>query len=370
MSLIDILSSAFRPKGDKIRIEDSQEFCTSVRCRDIISSIPDMILIHDEMGNICEIINADQYFLSVSDNFPVKSVKSLFVERKPYEMYCSYLNDLAKYRTIQNFILEFRSNNTLTHCYDVRMNYTRENRIVAYFRDVTEHIVTKKRSSQFRSFLFSVLDNMAVPTSIKDMDTEKYIFWSKRSSVFGRSSEEMLGRTESQFLEKEHAESLQEFDRNLSEKKESYQGIEKFFIDGIERTFLIQKSVFKQDEVNWLVCSSVDITDLQKQQEQVDLMTQKLALALNIAKLALWMYDVERNTFILDSEQLKGVNKNTINWDMEIPEQSFYDLIHPDDVESVRSGLLGLKTGKITHIQKVFRADFRKKDVFGLRFMF
>lgn len=62
---------------------------------------------------------------------------------------------------------------------------------------------------------------------------------------------------------------------------------------------MIQKSIFKQDEINWLVCSSVDITDLQKQKEQVDLMTRKLTLALNIAKLALWVFDVEQSVFIL-----------------------------------------------------------------------
>ncbi|WP_455498479.1 response regulator [Coprobacter sp.] len=361
MNLINILFPFFKSKRDKRKLENSPNLCSSIQCRDIISSIPDMILIHDEAGSIYEIINADQYFMPISGDFSVKEIKSLFVEKRSYEIYTTYLKELAKNKTIQNFILEFRDNDALVRCYDVRMNYIRENKVVAYFRDVTEYVRNEKKSNQFRSFLFSVLDNMAVPTSIKDMDTGKYIFWSERSSVFGRSSEEMVGHTEDVFLEKERANSIQKFDRELSEENKSYQGIEKFFINGIERTFLIQKSIFKQDEINWLVCSSVDITDLQKQKEQVDLMTRKLTLALNIAKLALWVFDVEQSVFILDSEQLRGVQKNTINWDLEISESSFYDMVHPEDVNSVRSGLNGLKTGEINHILKIFRADFRKQ---------
>lgn len=358
---MNILFPGFKSKSDKRENCDSKNDCISEQYKDIISSIPDMVLVHDETEHICEVINADPFFLSASETSPVKHLKSLFPGEEHYEVYCSYLADLIKYKTIQNFVLEFQDNNTLIRRYDVRMNYIRENRIAAYFRNVTECMIIRQKSNHFRYFLFSVLDNMAVPTSIKDMNTGKYIFWSKRSSVFGRSSEEMVGHTEDAFLEKERAEYLQKYDKNLSEKNESYQGIETFSIDGAERSFLIQKSIFKQDEINWLVCSSVDITDLQKQQEQVDSMTQKLTLALNIAKLALWIYDIERNIFILDSEQLRGIQKNTINWDLEIPEQSFYDMIHPEDVEMVRSGFGDLKAGKTSQIQKVFRADFREE---------
>lgn len=113
---------------------------------------------------------------------------------------------------------------------------------------------------------------------------------------------------------------MQEFDRKLAAEKASYQGAEKFILaDGQEHTLLITKHLFTEDNMNWLVCTSLDISNMQKQQEEIKSLTQKLILALNITKHALWMYDIEEQVFVTNSLQLKGIYRETLEWDLKIP---------------------------------------------------
>ena len=107
--------------------------------------------------------------------------------------------------------------------------------------------------------------------------------------------------------DKERATALQEFDRKLFNERQSYQGMEKFILtDGQEHTLMVNKNFFAHDGNNWLVCSAFDITELQRQREEIESITRRLSLALHISKHLLWIYDIQTENFILDSMQLKG----------------------------------------------------------------
>lgn len=171
----------------------------------------------------------------------------------------------------------------------------------------------------------------------------------------------MIDHDEKIFLNEKDAIEKQKFDSKLAEENRSYQGIETFLcLDGIERTFMVTKNIFSHDSSKWLICSSIDITDLQKQEEKTKLITQKLALALNITNLILWIFDIPKQVFIIDRQQLSGKYKDEIKWDTEISLSQFYNYIHPDDLPNIKMVFDDFTNGKISQAQRIFRANFRK----------
>ncbi len=78
------------------------------------------------------------------------------------------------------------------------------------------------------------------------MDTERYVYWSKKAERFGRTAEEMVDGTEELFMPKDKALQAQQIDRDMLQGKEKqYHGVEKYILcDGKEHTFVVTRTLF------------------------------------------------------------------------------------------------------------------------------
>lgn len=78
------------------------------------------------------------------------------------------------------------------------------------------------------------------------MDNERYVYWSKKAELFGRSAGEMVGGTEELFMPVEKAYKVRQIDRELLQgPKRQYQGIEKYVVnDNREHTFIVTRTLF------------------------------------------------------------------------------------------------------------------------------
>ena len=328
---------------------------------EIISVTPDMIFIHDKELNIIKVFNADDTILPIpSQKMIGMNVRDIIMDKKMAEDYARNLNHAINNQTRRRFEFNLPVRGKIIY-FEVCTAYLKENLVITFLRDITENTLNKIESEKLRIFLNRAMENMAIPVSIKDMTTEKYIFWSKKSSFFGLTSEEVIGKTEHLFMNYEEAEAIRKFDRDLAKTNGSYQDIETFVTkDGVTHSLLVTKNIFSYGDTKWLVCSTSDITDLQKQQEQIKSVTQKLMLALNISRMMLWNYDIINKEFILDSKQIKGLPVETLNWDLKIPLDKFLEAIHPDDQSGICTDFDNFEKGLVDNIQKTIRADFRK----------
>lgn len=331
-------------------------------CEELLGSFPDMMFIQDKALNIIQILNASISLIP----YPVSDMigKNMgFILKDPllFDEYANKVKAALQTAQAQRFKLCLQTSEKKVY-FDTYITTLSADRILTFFRDITENTISQTEAEKLRTYLSQALENMAIPTSIKDMNTEKYIFWSRQSSIFGLPAEAMLGKDETLFMEEEQARKTQEFDRNLAHRNGSYQGIEKFILnDGKEHSLLITKNIFLYGKTKWLVCSSLEVTDMQQQQEKIKSVTQKLMLALHIAKLMLWAFDVEKEVFIIDSEQAAGKSKETLSWDREFPVETFFHALHPEDREDTRLNFYRLIKGETNTMQKIIRADFRQK---------
>lgn len=326
----------------------------------IIAAFPDMMVIFDHAHHIVDIINPilEQLPLPV-EKMIGKDLSELIPSPLERDYFCQQLTKTATLKAPQRFDLCLPAQEQ-PYYFEICTAVLPGDKIIAFLRDVTEYTLHRIESEKLQFILGEVLENLSTPISIKDMDTERYIFWSHKSELFGATAAQVLGHTEDVFMNKEQASELQEFDRKLFKEKSSYQGIEKFMlIDGKEHTFMVTKNIFSHDTNNWLVCSAFDLTPLQRQKEEIESITRKLSLALHISKHLLWIYDIKAEKFILDSLQLKGQYGSTLNWDTEIPKEKFFSDIHPDDRKRVEENLESLIKEEVQQIIIVFRADFR-----------
>ena len=324
-----------------------------------------MMLIFDETHHIMDIINPIREQLPLpAEEMIGKQLHELITSPSERDYFCQQITKTLVSNTSLRFDVCLPTQGQ-PYYFETCTAVLPGNKVIAFLRDITEYTLHRIESEKLQFFLGQVLENTAIPTSIKDMNTGRYIFWSKKSEMFGATARQILGQTEDIFMNKEQAKTLQEFDRKLFAEKGSYQGIEKFIMaDGKEHTLMITKNIFTHEDNNWLVCSSFDITELQAQREEIESITQKLSLALHISKHLLWMYDIEAKKFIMDSLQLKGIYSETLKWDTEIPLEAFFEAVHPEDIERVKTGFQSLIRQEVQQLIILFRADYRKKGIY------
>lgn len=326
----------------------------------IIAASPDMIVIFDDLYRMVHLLNPvpEQLPLPAKEMIG-KTLEEIGTLPEASEYFQLQLRKTREEKVPQQFDICLPTRNN-TYYFEIYTASLPDNQTIAFMRDITDYTLRKLQTEKLLHFLSQVLESMDIPVSIKDMNTERYIFWSKRSCIFGRTSEEMIGQTEEVIMSGEQARQVREFDRQLAKNKSSYRGIEKFILnDDREHVLMITKHLFTDNNMNWLVCSALDITSIQKQQEEIKSITQKLMLALNITKHALWMYDIKEQVFITNSLQLKGIYKDSLEWDQKIPFAQFFNAIHPDDQPRVAKEFDNLIQGKVFRIRFTFRADFK-----------
>lgn len=326
----------------------------------ILAATPNMMIIFDESYHLVSLLNPIlEHIPYPPEEMIGKTLEELIEEPESKNYFQEQLQKTREEKAPRYFDIYLPVKN-IKYFFDVHTALLPNNQVIAFMRDITDYTLRKTETEKLQLFLNRVLESIEFPISIKDMNTERYIFWSERSAIFGRTAEEMIGNSEELITSEERARQMQEFDRKLAAGKTSYQGAEKFILsDNLEHTLLITKHLFTEDNVKWLVCTALDISNMQKQQEEIKSLTQKLILALNITKHALWMYDIEEQVFITNSLQLKGIYRDTLEWDLKIPMAKFYNAIHPDDRERVTKEFNNLIRGKVYRIRFTFRADFR-----------
>lgn len=348
----------------------SSEAKPSVKMQEaILAAAPYMMVIFDESYRLLSLLNPIIGHIPYPPEEMIdKTLEELIEETESKNYFQEQLQKTREEKAPRHFDIYLPVKNT-KYFFDIHTALLPHNQVIAFMRDITDYTLRKTEIEKLQLFLNRVLESIEFPISIKDMNTERYIFWSKRSEIFGRTTEEMIGHSEEMIASKERALQMQEFDRKLALGKKSYQGIEKFmFADGQEHSLLITKHLFTEDNMNWLVCTSLDISNLQKQQEEIKSLTQKLILALNITKHALWMYDIKEQVFITNSLQLESIYRETLEWDLKTPIIEFYNAIHPNDRERVAKEFNHLIHGKVYRIRFTFRADFRhSKNINGLK---
>lgn len=100
----------------------------------------------------------------------------------------------------------------------------------------------------------------------------------------------------------------------------------------------------------------VDITELRKTQTSLESVNHKLAMALDIANVVPWKWDIEKKTILCDVNQpieLRSISQADEN--LSVPEHLYFAKIHKSDRERVKKAYERLIKGETEKIKEEYR---------------
>ncbi len=308
----------------------------------ILSVIPDMLILFDGDATILDIHNPKPELLGAGGmeqavgrplaKGPLKALSESCV---------SHLRSVCDTRQPVQFVYRHEKQGSKKRFYEIFLSYLEENRILADIRSITEQSVARIESEHLHYFFAEVLDNIAIPISVKSMDTGRYLYWSKKAETFGRTAGEMVGATEELFMPREQALAVQAIDRQLAEgETKQYQGIEKYTMnDGRKHTLVVTRTLFTFGEEKLILSSALDISKLEETQaslldakDELARKNQTLFSVLSLAKVIPWGCDLSSQTFYCDYNAYHpdGAEGPDEQGRYVIPMERYFAGIHPD----------------------------------------
>lgn len=100
----------------------------------------------------------------------------------------------------------------------------------------------------------------------------------------------------------------------------------------------------------------VDVTDLRKTRSMLESVNYKLSMALDVANITPWRWDLERHTVLCDVNRPIELKHCIDDEDsLAVPEEQYFSKIHKDDRGRVKAAYSALITGKVAKIREEYR---------------
>ena len=152
------------------------------------------------------------------------------------------------------------------------------------------------RDSDYRQFLFHILDNLPFPIMVKDIENDyQYAYWNKESEMqSGISREEAVGHNDFQIYGEERGKYYRSIDEELIRKGDSQYRSEESYttIDGVRHDTIVMKSIISWGTSGrWLLVARWEITQLKNYERELEAAKEQLEKAIKKQKLALKSID-------------------------------------------------------------------------------
>ena len=253
--------------------------------------------------------------------------------------------------------------------YEVFLSWLESGHALADIRTIHEESVALMESEHLHYFFTEVLENIAIPIAVKSVDTGRYVYWSRKAELFGRTADEMIGGTEELFMPKDRALQAQQIGRNLATGKDKqYQGVEKYTMrDGKEHTFIITRTLFSFGTEKLVMTSALDISELRatkssllNAQDELARKNMTLSSALSLAKVIPWGCNLEKGIFYCDydayhPDDAPGPDEHGR---YIVSMNDYFAGVHPDNREEAVRMIEELTAGRRTEFHEIYRVHW------------
>lgn len=160
-----------------------------------------------------------------------------------------------------------------------------------------------------------------------------------------------IGKTGSEIEGSNYKEYLVLYKRMLAEKRsftvEYYHKVSQKYFEVL---------ILASEEKDMVDVFCVDITDLRKTKSMLESVNYKLALALDVASITPWRWDLEKKTMMCDVNRPIELKHCTDAEDaLAVPEEQYFAKIHKDDRERVRAAYTALVEGRVEKVREEYR---------------
>lgn len=166
-----------------------------------------------------------------------------------------------------------------------------------------------------------------------------------------KDGENIVGKRGSEILNSNYKEYLVLYKTMLAEKKSFtieyyHKAIEKYF----------EVLLVASEQVGMIDVFCVDITDLRNTRALLESVNYKLAMALDVANIIPWRWNLEDGTMLCDVNRPIELQHYQGGEDtLSVPQEQYFSKIHKDDRERVRAAYSALIEGKVEKIKEEYR---------------
>ena len=221
--------------------------------------------------------------------------------------------------------------------------------------EITTSTQTKQEIGENYSLLQTVIEGTPDLIFVKDIRGCHVTVNSAFTKLFGKSKEEILGKDDAALFSPEFAAKFRENDHRIIASGEAQTIEEVVPINGIVRTYLTTKSVWRDREGNvlGLVGIARDISSRKQAEEALRLSETRLKLALEAADNGVWDWNITTGEayFSPQFQQMVGYEVG----ELEAHVNSWVNLVNPDDLPKVQEALNLHLEGRTSAYQAEFR---------------
>lgn len=246
----------------------------------IIDSIQDPVLLINKDGIFGKLLNNPLNKESVLPALDMEnvSVRSYIENEQEYKEHMAIIKRVLRTKRSADAKLKIKNVKGEDAYLYIRMVYFDNDHIICFIQNITEAENERMKNDRYRFFLESTLNNLPIPTSVKDLNNNlKYLIWNKSAEdMYGVPTERMMTQKEYLDLGEDLARIFRETDEEAIATGSSYAIHQATFVDGVKHTFLMSKVVLSyKDGQKWLVSSAIDITEVEEARKQLEILKER-----------------------------------------------------------------------------------------------
>ena len=246
----------------------------------IINSIQDPVVLINKDGVFGKLLNNPLNPENVlpSLNMENTSMKDYVTDEQEYKEHMRLIRKVLHTKSSEDIKVKIKNvKGEDTYLY-LRLVYFGSDRVISFIQNITEAEKERMKDDRYRFFLESTLNNLPIPTTVKDLNNDrKYLIWNKSAEeFFGVSAEMMVGNNEVPELGCELAQVFRKADMETIRTGTSHAIYHAPFADKKLHTFMLNKAVLSyRDGQRWLVSSAIDITELEEARKQLEILKER-----------------------------------------------------------------------------------------------
>ncbi len=342
---------------------------------DILNNVRDCVIVYDLHGKIIYWNKgAENIYGYAEEEIIGKNIKKLYLNVDEDQ----FAPDLKEILESGEYSGEWKCKRKdgSSVCVDIRetVMYDVNGKIIGVIgvsKDISERKKAEKQIKRSEAYYRTIFENTGTATIIIEEDTTVSLVNAEFEKLYGYPKEEIEGKISwKEFVSPDYMEQMEKYhnlrriDPNLAPRNYEFQLIDRYGnIKDIIPTVAMIPGTKK------CLISLLDVTDNKKAEKALRKSEAQLKIAMNMAKLAQWEYDVESDIFIFDDQfyALYGTTAEKEGSQMSYEEYAT-KFISPEDHAAVSEKInKSLRSdnpdysGKIEH--SIIRADGEKRFI-------
>ena len=335
----------------------------------IINSLDVAVYLVDKHGIVEQILNtpAEENYVQSIKKGEHMEIRQIITDDEEFRKNMEAIEQVLKTKKNLHIKTQIKNMQGESLYVSVHIAYYDKNHVLGFVRNISDIENERIRNERSNFFLKSLLDNLPIATIVKDInDRGKYLVWNKKAAeMVNTDASHIIGKREEDFIGKERTDFLVEAEREVIENGKPKSFIKRFTNrDGQTKILSIHKALvcFPKGNERWLVSSSLDITELEMQRKQIELMNRHYMFVMHAIGLISWTWDLRKDEITCNRSYFTPKTHAATGTVIEKGDD-YYSQIIPEHRERIRQAFDNLKNGTPSPFNEEYQIIYEGDDV-------